>query len=84
MRKVLVTWRIRTAVVSATRAYRKARIVMTTLPPGRAVPRRFRHSSAQRAGLKRLYLGVGKNGIVRCIREEVIAHEQSRRVQLVP
>ena len=39
---------------------------------------------ARRAGLTRLCLGQGKNGIVRYIREEVIAYEQSRRVQLVP
>ena len=42
------------------------------------MPRRFRHSLARRAGLKRLYLGVGKNGIVRYIREEVTAYKQSR------
>jgi hypothetical protein len=48
------------------------------------MPRRFCHSLARRAGLKRLYLGVGKNGIVRYVRVELIAYEQSRRVQLVP
>jgi hypothetical protein len=36
---------------------------------------------ARRAGLTRLCLG--KNGIVRYIGEEVIAYEQSRRVQIV-
>ena len=35
---------------------------------------------ARRGGLTRLCLRVGNNGIVRFIREEVIAFEQSRRV----
>jgi hypothetical protein len=35
---------------------------------------------ARRAGLSRLCLGEGKNGIVRYIREEVEAYEASRRV----
>jgi hypothetical protein len=34
----------------------------------------------QRAGLTRLYLGEGKNGIVRFIRKEVEAYEASRQV----
>ena len=34
------------------------------------------------AGLTRVCLGDGKNGMVRYIREEVIAYEQSRRVSL--
>ena len=33
---------------------------------------------AQRAKLKRMYLGEGKNGIVRYIRKEVEAYEASR------
>jgi uncharacterized protein YndB with AHSA1/START domain len=37
---------------------------------------------AQRAGLTRLCLGEGKNGMVRYVRGEVIAYEQSRRVTL--
>jgi hypothetical protein len=37
---------------------------------------------AKRAGLKRLYLGEGKNGIVRFIREEVEAYEASRLVHV--
>ena len=36
---------------------------------------------ARRAGLTRLCLGVGRNGTVRYIREEVIAYELSRRSQ---
>ena len=35
---------------------------------------------ARRAGLTRLCLGEGKNGMVRYLREEVIAYENSRRV----
>jgi hypothetical protein len=35
---------------------------------------------ANRAGLKRLYLGEGKNGIVRYIRKEVEAYEASRLI----
>ena len=35
---------------------------------------------AQRAGLKRLCLGVGRNGMVRFIRKEVEAYEASRQV----
>ncbi len=35
---------------------------------------------ARRAGLKRLYLGEGKNGIVRYIRKEVEAYEASRLI----
>lgn len=34
---------------------------------------------AQRAGLSRVYLGEGKNGMVRYVREEVIAYENRRR-----
>ncbi|MCE5324873.1 MAG: hypothetical protein LLG01_00515 [Planctomycetaceae bacterium] len=39
---------------------------------------------ARRAGLSRVCLGEGKNGIVCYVREEVIAYEGSRRVQLQP
>lgn len=35
---------------------------------------------ARRNGLKRLYLGEGKNGIVRFMRKEVEAYESSRLV----
>lgn len=35
---------------------------------------------ASRAGLKRLYLGEGKNGIVRYLRKEVEAYEASRLI----
>ncbi len=35
---------------------------------------------ARRAGLKRLCLGEGRNGIVRFLREEVEAYEASRQV----
>lgn len=35
---------------------------------------------AKRAGLKRLYLGQGKNGIVRYLRKEVEAYEASRLI----
>ena len=35
---------------------------------------------ARRAGLTRLCLGEGRNGIIRYIREEVEAYETSRRV----
>lgn len=37
---------------------------------------------AQRVGLTRVCLGDGRNGMVRYVREEVIAYEQSRRVQV--
>jgi hypothetical protein len=37
---------------------------------------------ARRAGLTRLCLGEGKNGIVRYIREEVAAYEASRRITM--
>lgn len=37
---------------------------------------------ARRAGLTRLCLGEGKNGIVRYVREEVIAYEGSRRITM--
>lgn len=36
---------------------------------------------AGRAGLKRLYLGEGKNGIVRFVRKEVEAYEALRTVK---
>lgn len=39
---------------------------------------------ARRTGLTRLYLGEGKKGMVRYIREEVIAYEESRRSTLQP
>ena len=35
---------------------------------------------ARRAGLTRLYLGEGRNGIVRYVRKEVEVYEASRRV----
>jgi len=35
---------------------------------------------ARRAGMKRLYLGEGRNGIVRYLRKEVEAYEQSRLI----
>ena len=35
---------------------------------------------AERAGLKRLYLGVGRRGMVRYMREEVERYEESRRI----
>lgn len=34
---------------------------------------------ARRAGLSRLYLGEGRNGIVRYVRQEVEAYERARR-----
>ena len=34
----------------------------------------------RKAGLTRLYLGEGKNGIVRFLRREVIAYEKTRQV----
>ncbi len=34
---------------------------------------------ARRVGLTRLCLGMGRNGLVRYLREEVLAFEQSRR-----
>ena len=37
---------------------------------------------AQRAGLSRLCLGEGRNGVVRYLREEVEAYEASRRVPI--
>ncbi len=39
---------------------------------------------ARRAGLSRVCLGEGKNGLVCYVREEVIAYEESRRVQSQP
>lgn len=36
---------------------------------------------ASRAGLSRLYLGDGKNSIVRYIRKEVEAYEATRRIK---
>lgn len=38
----------------------------------------------KRADMKRLYLGAGKNGIVRFLRNEVEAYEKSRMVCLFP
>lgn len=38
---------------------------------------------ANRAGLTRLYLGEGKNGIVRYLRKEVEAYEAQRQVKPV-
>ncbi len=35
---------------------------------------------ASRAGMKRLYLGEGRNGIVRYLRKEVEAYEASRLI----
>jgi len=35
---------------------------------------------ARRAGLTRLYLGVGNNGIVRYVKEEVVKYEASRQI----
>ncbi len=37
---------------------------------------------ARRAGLTRLCLGEGRNGMVRYLRKEVDDYEQSRRVQM--
>ena len=37
---------------------------------------------ARRAGLTRLCLGEGRNGMVRYVRKEVEAYENERRVQL--
>ncbi len=34
----------------------------------------------QRAGIKRLYLGEGKNGMVRFLRKEVEVYEQERMI----
>ena len=39
---------------------------------------------ARRAGLTRLYLGAGKNGMVRYVRKEVEAYEESRQVRPAP
>jgi len=39
---------------------------------------------ARRAGLTRVCLGEGKNGIVCYVREEVIAYEESRWIKLQP
>jgi len=39
------------------------------------------HRIARRAGLTRVYLGSGKNGILRYIRDEVIAYAESRQVK---
>ena len=36
---------------------------------------------AERAGFSRFYLGEGRNGVVRYLRKEVEAYEESRRVQ---
>lgn len=36
---------------------------------------------ARRAGLSRLYLGDGKNSIVRYVRKEVEAYEDTRRIK---
>jgi hypothetical protein len=38
---------------------------------------------ARRAGLTRLCLGVGRNGMVRYIRKEVEAYEESRQVKMM-
>ena len=38
---------------------------------------------ARRAGLTRVCLGVGRNGMVRYVRKEVVAYEESRQVKLV-
>jgi hypothetical protein len=38
---------------------------------------------ARRAEISRVYLGEGKNGIVRYVRKEVEAYEESRRVKPV-
>jgi hypothetical protein len=35
---------------------------------------------ARRAGLTRLCLGVGKNGLIRYVRKEVVEYEASRRI----
>ncbi len=37
---------------------------------------------ARRAGLTRVCLGEGNNGIIRYVREEVVAYEKSRRISL--
>jgi hypothetical protein len=37
---------------------------------------------ARRAGLTRVYLGEGTNGLIRYIREEAIAYERSRQVRV--
>ena len=36
---------------------------------------------AERAGLSRFFLGEGRNGVVRYLRKEVEAYEESRRIQ---
>lgn len=38
---------------------------------------------ARRAGLSRVCLGVGRNGLVRYVRKEVEAFEEARRVRMV-
>jgi hypothetical protein len=38
---------------------------------------------ARRAGLTRLCLGVGRNGMVRYVRKEVVAYEESRQVKMM-
>ena len=37
---------------------------------------------ARRAGLTRLCLGEGENGMVRYLRKEVVAYEENRRVSM--
>ena len=39
---------------------------------------------ARRAGLTRVCLGEGKNGLIRYRREEVIAYEETRQVRMTP
>ena len=39
---------------------------------------------ARRAGLTRLCLGTGRNGMVRYVRKEVEAYEEARQVRMVP
>ena len=38
----------------------------------------------RREGFIAVYLGEGRNGMVRYLREEVLAYEESRRIRLVP
>lgn len=38
---------------------------------------------ARRAGFTRICLGIGKNGMVRYVRKEVIAYEESRQVKMM-
>ncbi len=42
------------------------------------------YRTARREGFTRICLGNGKNGMVRYLREEVIAYEESRRIQMQP